>query len=198
VAVIAEPQPALKRGEGREALLRAIVRIVARDGVDGLTYRAVAAEAGVTHGLASYHFSSRETMLKEALAWATAESIEHSHLDTAAGSLDELASDVPDLIARNPESAAFQFAMALHARQRPEFRVHVRALYDKYIGAVQQSLAGRASADPVLSRLVFAAIDGLVLQQLIYNDEEATRESLDRLRQLLESMQTSTLDPSRP
>jgi AcrR family transcriptional regulator len=44
------------RGDGRRALLEAVVRVVARHGLDALTYRAVAKEAGVTHGLVSYHF----------------------------------------------------------------------------------------------------------------------------------------------
>ncbi|WP_416979825.1 TetR family transcriptional regulator [Streptomyces sp. T028] len=43
-------------GEGRDALLIAAVRVVARDGLRKLTYRAVAAEAGVTHGLVAHHF----------------------------------------------------------------------------------------------------------------------------------------------
>ena len=67
---------ATSRGEGRDALCEALVRIVAREGLDGVTFRSVAAEAGVTHGLASYHFGNRETMIVEALTWAVRESIE--------------------------------------------------------------------------------------------------------------------------
>jgi DNA-binding transcriptional regulator YbjK len=47
------------RGRGREALLAALVRVAGRDGLDAVTHRSVAAEAGVTHGLATYHFASR-------------------------------------------------------------------------------------------------------------------------------------------
>ena len=43
-------------GEGRDALLTATVRVVARRGLRNLTYRAVAEEAGVTHGLVAHYF----------------------------------------------------------------------------------------------------------------------------------------------
>jgi DNA-binding transcriptional regulator YbjK len=176
----------LRRGEGRQALIEAIVRVVARDGLDGLTFRSAAKEAGVTHGLATYHFGSREAMVAEALEWATQAGIEESRLDTRGGVLAELAADLPELIERDPDSAAFQFAMALEGRRRPELAAHVRQLYDHYIDATRASLAAAGVvADDELARLVFAAIDGLVLQQLIYGNPEATGRALARMRQLL-------------
>jgi len=38
-----------------------------------------------------------------------------------------------------------------------------------------------------LARVVFAALDGLNLQQLMYDDEERAREALAMLRRLLEA-----------
>jgi AcrR family transcriptional regulator len=176
----------LRRGEGRQALLEAIVRVVARDGLDGLTFRSAAKEAGVTHGLATYHFGSREAMVSEALEWATDQGIEQSRLDTHGGDLEELAADLPALIERDPDSAAFQFAMALEGRRRPALAAQIRELYDHYIGATKSSLEGTGlERDDEMARLVFATIDGLVLQQLIYGDAHATERALDRLRRLL-------------
>ena len=43
---------------GRHALLRATIVIVGHGGLRALTYRAVAAEAGVSHGLVRHHFLS--------------------------------------------------------------------------------------------------------------------------------------------
>jgi AcrR family transcriptional regulator len=183
------PRTAPRRGQGRQALLEAIVRIVTRQGLDGLTFRAVAAEAGVTHGLASYHFPSREAMVAEALAWETEQSIELSRLESQTGRLEDLASEVPSLIARDPDGAAFQFAMALEGRKRPELQGQIRLLYDHYVDAVRESLAHSGiEADSTLARVVFAAIDGLVLQQLIYRDAEATQAALDRLRDVLQRL----------
>jgi AcrR family transcriptional regulator len=200
VSADAAPSTAPRRGEGRQALLAAIVRLVAREGLDGLTFRAVASEAGVTHGLASYHFRSRDAMVAEALAWETERSIRLSELEPSTGRIEDLASELPSLIARDPDGAAFQFAMALEARNRPELRNQVRLLYDHYVAVVGRSLTrGGIEADETLARVVFAAIDGLVLQQLIYGDEEMARAALERLRDLLTQVQDHVVaSPDRP
>ena len=102
MAQASEPQRAISRGEGRDALCAALARIVARDGLDGVTFRSVATEAGVTHGLASYHFGNRETMIIEALTWAVRESIQRGRLGEDNATLGEFAADVPALMARSP------------------------------------------------------------------------------------------------
>ena len=180
------------RGEGREALLRAVVRVVARSGFAGLTYRAVAKEAGVTHGLVTYHFGSRDAMVHEALAWAASDAIRDSHIQVADGGLPEFAESLAELVATEPDAQAFQFELALEARRRPALRPEVRALYENYFGVIERSLeALDLSDDPVLARLVFAALDGIVLQQLIFGDGEATDASLERLRSILELVRAS-------
>jgi AcrR family transcriptional regulator len=174
------------RGRGREALLAALVRVAGRDGLDGVTHRSVAVEAGVTHGLATYHFASRDDMVSEALVWATRRAIEDSRLAEAGTSLDDFARDVPRHIAANPDNAAFQFETALEGRRRPDIGAEVRDLYDTYVEAVEDVLESHGlGRDRVLARLVFAAIDGLSLQQLIYGDPAPTEACLARLRDLL-------------
>jgi TetR/AcrR family transcriptional regulator, regulator of biofilm formation and stress response len=196
MALEAERPRRVRRGQGRQALLEATVRIVARAGLDGLTIRSAAREAGVTHGLATYHFRSRDAMVAEALEWATEQGIEESRLDTHGGNLDDLAADLPELIARDPESAAFQFAMALEGRHQPALAEKIRELYDHYIATTHASLeAAGLTPDAKLSQLVFAAIDGLVLQQLIYGNAGATEQALRRLRHLL-TAEAKSRDPS--
>ena len=126
-------QRAISRGEGRDALCAALARIVARDGLDGVTFRSVAAEAGVTHGLASYHFGNRETMIIEALTWAVRESIQRGRLGEDTATLGEFAADVPALMAEEPQEAVFQFQLALEGQRRPELLAQVRATYDEYV-----------------------------------------------------------------
>ena len=194
----APPQRAISRGAGRDALCEALARIVARDGLDGVTFRSVAAEAGVTHGLASYHFKNRETMIVEALTWAVRESIERGRLGEDAASLEEFAADVPALMAEEPQEAVFQFQLALEGQRRPEILAQVRATYDEYVSEVRATLGrlGLADDEP-LARLAFAAIDGLSIQQLIYRDPERTTEALARLRELLASIPTQKQEDVR-
>lgn len=63
----------------------------------------------------------------------------------------------------------------------------LRALYEEYFDAARRELS-RALARPVdrgLSRLVFAALEGLVLHQLVFGEREVTEEALTELRALL-------------
>jgi TetR/AcrR family transcriptional regulator, regulator of biofilm formation and stress response len=178
----------LPHGEGRQALLEAVVHVVAREGFEGLTYRAVAAEAGVTHGLVHYHFGSRDAMISETLRWAIGEAIESSlGLLAEGGELDSFADGLPSLIARNPDAQTFQNELLLAACRRPELRAHMDLLFETYFDSVRDALiALRIDATPALTRLVFAALNGLVLQQLYFRSPKRTGEALAELRALLE------------
>ena len=192
-------QRPVSRGEGRDALCEALARIVARDGLDGVTFRSVAAEAGVTHGLASYHFGNRETMIVEALTWAVREAIERGSLGRDISTLAEFAADAPRLMAEQPQEAVFQFQLALEAQRRPELLAQVRATYDEYVSEVRATLTrlGLADDEP-LAQLAFAAIDGLSIQQLIYRDPARTEEALERLREILASIPRGLPDEHGP
>jgi AcrR family transcriptional regulator len=174
-----------KRGTGRDALRLALIRVVAREGLDGVTFRSVAAEAGVTHGLATNHFGTREAMIRDALSWAARHALERARIGSDAASLDEFAADVPAFIGDRPEEAVFQFELLLESLRRPVLAAHVRRTYDRYTKAVQDSL-GRFGLpeDEVLAKLVFAAIDGLTLQQLLYGDAAVSTAALQLLRRL--------------
>lgn len=62
----AETRPT--RGQAREALLFATLEVIASGGLDAVTHRRVAEVAGVSPGSATYHFSSREDLIRSALA----------------------------------------------------------------------------------------------------------------------------------
>ena len=175
-------------GHGREALCRALVRIVARDGLRRVTFRSVAAEAGVTHGLATYHFRTREAMISEALSWAVRHAIDESRIAHEAADLSDFAAALPVLIHDRPEDAIFMDELVLQSLRRPELLADVQAMYERFIDAVRGSLVRFGiSDDPAVARVVFAALDGLVKQQLIYRDPARTGAALAALRRLLAS-----------
>lgn len=185
-AQTAPPPPRPSYAEGRDALLDAAARVVARDGFAGLTYRAVAREAGTTHGLVGYHFGSRDALIEAAVAKARGEAIAASSLAPASGALADFAAQLPDLVSNAPEAQVLQFELALEARRRPELVPEVRALYDEYVAVTARTLDALGIADDgPLARLVFAALDGLTLQQLIYDRPEETAASVAALQSLL-------------
>jgi AcrR family transcriptional regulator len=177
---------ALRRGQGREALLDAAVRIVSREGYAGLTHRSVAAEAGVSHALVAYHFSTMPELVAEALQREVDASIERANLTPTSGAASDFAADLPDLLADDPDSAAFQYEVVLAARQHPELRPGVQSLYRAYLAAVTAGLVIDEDAEgDALATLAFAALDGLVLHYLTFGDRKALEQALDQLRKLL-------------
>jgi AcrR family transcriptional regulator len=176
--------------EGRDALLDAAARVVARDGFRGLTYRAVAQEAGTTHGLVSYHFRSRDRLIHETAMKARREAIEGSALEPASDRVEEFADHLSQLAADAPEGQVFQFELALEARRRAELEPEVHALYEEYYAVTGRALTaiGISDPSPALVRLVFAALDGLTLQQLIFGRPADTEAAVAELQRLLREL----------
>lgn len=132
----AQPRKRVDYGTGREALLNAAVRVVARGGLRKLTYRAVAEEAGVTHGLVVHHFGSRDALIEAGPRACGTYQREHECPGTGYGER-ELSRILPE------------------------------------------------GATPALTRLVFAAFEGLVLHQLVLDESDVTEAALEELRLLL-------------
>ncbi|MEU4038286.1 TetR/AcrR family transcriptional regulator [Streptomyces collinus] len=175
-------------GEGREALLRAAVRVVGRRGLRHLTYRAVAEEAGVTHGLVVHHFGSRDALIEESLAHAIRVSLSSSLLEPGTGRPEDFVAGLTEMVEEDADGQAYQYELLLEARRRRELLPQVRELYDEYFEASRRELDRilPQGASPALNRVVFAALDGLVLHQLTgIADRADTEAGLAELRSLL-------------
>lgn len=172
-------------GEGREALLRAAIRVVAASGLRNLTYRAVAREAGVTHGLVAHHFGSRDALLEEALRYSLQISVDASSLESGSGRLEDFARDLPEFVDKEPDLQAFQYELILESRRRPELRPYVEELYDYYRGAARRELARLGIHDPAVADIVYAALDGLVFQQISVGGPDTTQRVITALRAML-------------
>ncbi|WP_189185822.1 TetR/AcrR family transcriptional regulator [Streptomyces albiflavescens] len=181
------PRKRMSYGEGREALLNAAVRVVARGGLRKLTYRAVAEEAGATHGLVVHHFGSRDALIEEALAHSVRDSLNRSALETGTGKVADFSVGLSEMVTADPDTQAFQYELLLESRRRPELLPQIRVLYDEYFDATERELSRMIPGDASrsLTRLVFAALDGLVLHQLVMGEPEVTDAALEELRTLL-------------
>lgn len=182
-----EPRRRMNYGEGREALLNAAVRVVARGGLRKLTYRAVAQEAGTTHGLVVHHFGSRDALIEEALAHAIRTSLSTSALEPGTGKVADFSVGLSEMVTADPDIQAFQYELLLEARRRLELLPQIRALYDAYFDATKRELSRILphDADHPLTRLIFAALDGIVLHQLVFGEPETTDAAVEELRHLL-------------
>ena len=154
-------------GTGREALLVATVHVVARKGLRGLTFRAVAEHAGVNNTLVVHHFGTRDALIEAALEWSVQQSIGLSQLEELPATEEKFCESILSLIAANPDLQIFQYEMILESRRRPELAGAVRQLYARYIAALSEGLRriGFGSQEGS-AEAAFAALDGLVLQLL--------------------------------
>ncbi|GAA1125142.1 TetR/AcrR family transcriptional regulator [Citricoccus alkalitolerans] len=186
-----------KYGEGREALLAATVEVVAEHGLRGLTLRAVAERAGVTNTLISHHFGTKDNLLDEAVAWATARAIRLSDLSETETIDKDFASALVELVSSEPQLQVFQYEFVLESRRRPDLREKAVALYEGYIRALELALVKQGHHNTRhLARAIFAALDGLVIQQLTVAYPESVRDAIECVGQLLEANLTRSHQPS--
>jgi hypothetical protein len=80
--------------------------------------------------------------------------------------------------------------MAFNSRRRPEVAARMAELYAFYCDETERALhsLGLAEVTPALARLVFAAIDGLVLQQVVFDDPARTDGGVRALRAALRTL----------
>jgi AcrR family transcriptional regulator len=173
-------------GERREALLSAAMRVLDRDGMRGLTYRSVAREAGVSHGLVRHHFGSRDALIHEAVLDLAERSLQSTRLESGTGRLEDLGAGTSRMITDARNLPDVDYELVLEARRRPELAPAVHALYDRYLDATRRELdrIGLADDEPLV-RLVFAALDGLVIQMLVYGRVDEADAAIARLHELL-------------
>ncbi|MGK5627900.1 TetR/AcrR family transcriptional regulator [Streptomyces sp. URMC 123] len=143
--------------ERREAIARALWRVVEQRGVAHLTVREVAREAGMSHGQLQHYFASREAMLSFAVDFAS----EQTALRVGR-SLAGLG-DRPH--PRETLRAMLVETLPLHADARATSRMHaayvLEALHDEKVHARARDglVQGRAMVEDLVRR---AIADGFI------------------------------------
>jgi TetR/AcrR family transcriptional regulator, regulator of biofilm formation and stress response len=194
MSVAAQARSTSSRPRGiarREALLDAVIQIVADRGVDEVTHRRVAEVAQLPLASTTYWFASREEMLTAALELAARRDI--ARLERCAQELTEV--DVtPDMILslifdpladdlqHSRGSVLGAYALWLEAARRPALRELASGWSEAYVAATSRLLGRAGSPNPVGdARLVVAAIDGLAVHQLVDGGPISVRSELQRL-----------------
>jgi DNA-binding transcriptional regulator YbjK len=172
----------------REAILRATLVLVAKEGVGAVSNRRVAAAAGVSLGSLTYHFPSQAALLRESLLLYVGEEVDR--LEALAAALrdrdpgpEEVVAEVEALIARptgGPGPLA-ELELHLQAARDPELKEASRRCFAAYDALAADALAALGVADPVRhASTVVALIAGLGLRRLGTSaaDSEAVRGAL--------------------
>jgi DNA-binding transcriptional regulator YbjK len=164
------------RGELRRAeLLEAAIHLIGAHGLDAVTHRAVAAEAGVPAASTSYYFRSKDELIDEALRTLATREIERLRARREA-----LGAGAADLEATTAALAAWieeqltpegrvamlaQYQLQLEAARRPEARDILAAWKDGTDDLAETAMRSLGASDVATSGiLLVCAIDGLRLR----------------------------------
>lgn len=170
-----QPAPKARRQNVRRQLIQATLRLIAREGVAGITHRAVAAESATSHGLATYHFGSIAALIRATMEYV-GEANEADQktwfplMDQVADG-DALAALLAANAARrlvgNRRMGLALMELRLAAARDPALRPAVRRWGAGYTRRVEQNLArlGARHAERDARELT-SLISGLVVDQL--------------------------------
>lgn len=161
-------------GSRRDQIVEATLRVIGARGADAVTHRAVAAEAGVSLALTTYHFESKHALVAEAFERVIERSIEtvqaHAH---ASGPIDsaELADRLVSLTVAqlDDESAPLvaQYELMLEAARDESLRPLAERWSEAYDESLVALVRAAGLADPELSAgILSAVIEGALLDHI--------------------------------
>lgn len=153
----------------RDRIVEATIRVVSEVGVEGVTHRRVAAEAGVPVGSTTYYFATLDDLIMAALtrtvedyrafllAWSTTqgEPLEPPQLLTMITDL------IMECLTTRHGETTVEYVLYLAAITRPGLRAQAHACTDLMIATLSPHV-GRARATQLA-----ATIDGLMIRGLI-------------------------------
>ncbi|MFJ1591355.1 TetR/AcrR family transcriptional regulator [Kitasatospora albolonga] len=192
--------------ERRTRIIDAALRVIAADGIAGLSHRTVAAEADVPLGSTTYHFGSLDELLTAALRRSNenfARALRDSEVcaggapsdaggvscdaggapeakgaSSGAGLADELTRVLEEWFAGERGAIELEYELYLAALRRPV----LRPVAAEWTEAAVELLSTRT--DPATARALVALLDGVCLQVLLTGsafDADYTREMLARV-----------------
>jgi DNA-binding transcriptional regulator YbjK len=170
-------QTAPRGAARREAILRGAIAVIGEHGPDALTHRAVAERAGVPLSATTYYFDSKETLFREALAFAADEEVERLErlvLALAPRALApadwarEVSAFLAADLAADPARPVALYELVLEAARNPALRDEVGRWEEAHLRLAEVGLRSAGSSDPRTdAHVVVAVISGLVLGQLV-------------------------------
>jgi DNA-binding transcriptional regulator YbjK len=191
--------------ERRTEILDAALRVLAAQGMRGLTHRAVDADAGIAAGSTSYYFRSRS-----ALVAGCVERLLQIDLQTEAPAVDAGTRRVEDVAAfltgmvvarvttlRHLTVARYELTLA--ALRDPDAATALRTGGDTIRTVLAEALRALGATDPgTAASEVAAALDGMILTALLRGPQEPAALTT-RLRPACERVlraQPGVRDPS--
>ncbi|MFD4356503.1 TetR/AcrR family transcriptional regulator [Nocardia sp. NPDC058519] len=165
----------LKGERRKKELIEATLRVVARDGVAGVSHRAVAKEAGQPPTSAAYHFTTIDDLLTAALTSCMDQDAERIRQLTEAsgGGAEGVRALAAMMVAALADTMHLQaeFELYLLAACRPELRDPPL----RWLGAIER-FGRRYTDDAIRLRILSGTVDGMLIQALVTGEPPSAAE----------------------
>jgi AcrR family transcriptional regulator len=187
----------LTEAERRAQIIEAAFQVASRAGIGGLTVRAVAAEAEVSHGLVLFHFGRKGGLVHDLLEWLITDmavlhiSDDIARFPRARDRLHALLQQEMARLSHQPQrTRLFLEYWALGVRHA-EIRARISAELERYRGAFRAIMEELISAEPVafasatadgMAAVAVSWIHGCAVQALIDPGHFDTDEYLAAVR----------------
>jgi TetR/AcrR family transcriptional regulator, regulator of biofilm formation and stress response len=189
----------------RRRIVEATLAVIGRGGVDAVTHRAVAAEAGVPLAATTYYFGSKTELVQEALELVIARSTEVVDERTAVdGEIDcdelveRLAAFAEAQLDDREAPLIAQYELMLEAGRREHLRALAERWSEAYIGGLVELVRASPLPDPQRSaELLSALIEGALLDQLSLPQDDFADGVLRPMLELAVGGLSAAATPSR-
>jgi AcrR family transcriptional regulator len=161
------------RGEAtRRKILAATAELIAEAGWSGFSTRDIAARAGVTQGIVSYHWRSKDDLVREAALAATTEMFEPIaqalREDASVRDVFERSLAFVEAIRAEPAQTLLLFETMLASTRDEQVRNSLGAMLHEFRVAFALALEREGAAAPEgLAAALTAALDGLFLHAVV-------------------------------
>ncbi len=177
----------------RDRIIDACLEVIARDGVDGTSMRRVATAAAVPLGSMTYHFTSRDDLLREAFerfATSVSDAFETRLAAVDVGDHEALVRALVDVIGLDvfpdPRDQVLTHELYVLAARRPEFRTLTSAWMRRSRTALERHL------DPETAGLMDAVIEGVTIHRALEDQEKGRLDPEMAVRRVLGNERTTT------
>lgn len=177
------PVQRYRRGAERQRMItEAALRVIATDGIAGVTHRRVATEAGVPLPATTYYYASKDDLLEAAFRLHAEDEAtrvgQSSHLNaenaTASELSEGLAAFLVDGLRKHRHQLIAEYALLVEAAQRPKLAALSKAWRHSMLVRMSSIFTELGSPQPDLdAQLVLAVLAGFEVDSLGTSEDEA-------------------------
>lgn len=180
----------------RECLQQALLRVIARDGIEQASVRNIASEANINPAAVSYAFSGKEELM---MSLHHALQAEVNRLITQAvegctsieEGLSRMATAYFDYTVSDPSSQRAHLELTFYALARSDSKEVAKMQYEGYVNQLvgvlsklEKSLLSKADITSI-ARLALAMMDGVIIQYLSTHNLAACKKTISLAMDLL-------------